>query len=236
MKYILITLLLINHAYACMNKISYSEAVKAINLEVAKAGCQPNEECLCYDTIDFRTHDLVDNMIDNPDAPIYEIGEIILEDIIVNECDEEDDECEPEISQVMTCADGFELIESQCKQLVGYEQMKSGHKFVLNESKKSSLEAKEQAEQAKANALAVIRKFRKAGEEIIDLMILRNAQKNLSAGQKKQVLQAYHDIKELLSVGNLTQAKIEIQNANIDGIMVTEDDKQALIEAIDKHL
>jgi uncharacterized protein YuzE len=225
-----------------MNKISLSEAQKAINLEVAKAGCNDNEQCLCYDSVDFETHDLVANMVDDTEKPIFETSEVILEEIIINECDKDENgevidiECEDEVSQLMSCQDEFDLIESQCKKLIGYELKQDGYKFQLNEQKQTDLIAKRQAEKAQSEAMAMIAKRRAQGEEIINLMILRNAQKNLNAGQKKQVLQAYHDIKELLSVGNLEQAKLEIQGASIDNIMVTDSDKQSLIKAIDERI
>lgn len=89
---------------------------------------------------------------------------------------------------------------------------------------------------AKKAAMKQIFKMRKAGQSVIDVMVYRSAIKSLTIGQKKQILLTYSDIKELLEVGNLEQAKIEIQAVTPDGVLVTADDKTELIAEIDKYL
>lgn len=106
----------------------------------------------------------------------------------------------------------------------------------IDQAKKDAYDAAKNQSDAKKTAMAQVRKMREAGQSVIDLMILRNSQKSFNPGQKKQVLQTYSTIKALLEVGNLAEAKSEIQAATPDGSLVTDDDKNALISEIDKHL
>lgn len=60
---LLIFLLSFSSAFACNNTIPISEAIKAINLEpnAGSKSCTdlPNEECYCYDGIQWETAELV---------------------------------------------------------------------------------------------------------------------------------------------------------------------------------
>lgn len=66
MKY-LILLLISFPVFACMNQIPESEARKAISLEpnAGSKSCKdlPDEKCVCYDGIDFRDAELIDNLV-----------------------------------------------------------------------------------------------------------------------------------------------------------------------------
>jgi hypothetical protein len=64
MKNLLILLTLFSfNSHACMNWISQSELTKALNLEAGtKAGCKKDEECFCYDKIDWHAASLEDEL------------------------------------------------------------------------------------------------------------------------------------------------------------------------------
>ena len=76
-------------------------------------------------------------------------------------------------------------------------------------------------------------KAQHCGKRVMALMLARNAQKGLSKPQRKQLVQTYKDIKNLLDVGSLDVAKDEIQAVDADGVLVTSADKTALTADLD---
>lgn len=107
---------------------------------------------------------------------------------------------------------------------------------MVNADKKSTYDTEKTAADAKTAALAQVRAARKAGESVIDEILYRNAQKDLTAEQRKTILTTYETIKSLLEVGNLAQAKAEVQAATPDGVLMTAADKTAIISKIDEYL
>lgn len=71
---------------------------------------------------------------------------------------------------------------------------------------------------------------------VIDLLVLRNAQKGLSTEQVNQMVQTYQPIMSLLQAVSGLTAKLKISEVVADGVMVTEADKVALTQEIDKCL
>jgi wobble nucleotide-excising tRNase len=81
--------------------------------------------------------------------------------------------------------------------------------------------------------MAQARKAQACGKDTMAYLLVRNAQKQLSTAQVKQLVEAYATIKSLLESGSLTTAKEEISAAVADGVIVTEADKTALNQFID---
>ena len=78
----------------------------------------------------------------------------------------------------------------------------------------------------------MVQKARDCGSRAINVMSLRNAKKGLSKEQRKQILTIYEDIKNMLDVGSLDNAKDAINSTTADGILITDLDKSSMIETI----
>lgn len=81
-------------------------------------------------------------------------------------------------------------------------------------------------------ALAKAEKAMNCGRSVQALLLVRNAVKNLSTAQIKQLVEAYSPIKSLLDTGSLSSAGEEIQAVEADGVIITEADKLALLAKI----
>lgn len=92
--------------------------------------------------------------------------------------------------------------------------------------------AKVSAEKAMAAAMAVAYKAIDCGKSAQALLLVRNGSKNLSTAQVKTLVSATAPIKQLLDTGSLTSALEEIQAVSADGVVITEDDKAALVNHI----
>lgn len=237
MKYILLTFftIFVTNSFAnCKNKLPLSEVQKAINLEAGagkfKCKDKPDEQCVCYDGINWHGAELVDRYADDYDKPIKEKQDI-------EACDGESN-CQEKLSQkdcgMNEAYYDAEFTQVWCSVITGYEQKLDGKKLVNDQAR---IDAHNQAQVQKAQqaqAIAQAKKSMNCGKDVVALLMVRSAQKGLSVGQRKQILQNYSGIKELLDVGNLGQAKTEMQAATVDGTLVTEDDKAALIAKIDE--
>lgn len=214
----LILLLLSFHAFGSnwmpISKIQ-SQSVQAYGLE---------KECI------NRSQE---QCIDVGDAPqIIQLGMFELQDhYLKSNTTECESDCEDEFSE-LTCDDeSFEKIKNTdlsqvyCTKLAGKKLIKDEQSYANHLN----------AIQSQNAAMNLIQSMRNAGQEVINLMILRNAQKQLTSEQKMQILTEYSIIKALLEVGNLAQAKTEIENAQLSAI-VTQQDKDALIAKINTYL
>lgn len=144
------------------------------------------------------------------------------------------DDCQAKFEALTCSSEGFSKIKNLDLMEVYCTKFRP-EQVVINQSAKSSYESAKSEKELLKSALRVVRKRREHGQEVIDLMILRNSQKGLNPGQKKQVLQTYSDIKSLLEVGNLEEAKNAINNETVDGVLINESDKTALISKIDEY-
>lgn len=116
-----------------------------------------------------------------------------------------------------------------CIELLGKKSVKD---LVGFSGYKAGLAAKAQIEAG----IQMAQKLRVCGERVMALMLVRNQPKGLSSAQVKQLVQGYSEIKSLLESGSLVSAKEEIQAVVADGILVTEADKAALSQELDKCL
>lgn len=106
----------------------------------------------------------------------------------------------------------------------------------IDQAKKSAYEANKLASEQEKAAIDIALKSMECGKKVKALVLVRNAPKNLSKGQVKQMLVSYSEIDSLLESGSLVTAKDEIQNIVADGVLITEQDKAALISKIDSCL
>jgi hypothetical protein len=133
----LILFFISSQAFACLNKIPFSEGEKAINkaLGVPVKSCQelPLEECLCFDGIDLEAAVITDKWVDDLSKPIY----------------------------LTECPQGAQDQSGKPCQPAGYEQFKAGHKFAHDSAKLAAKQAAIAAQEAAKSAREERRKLAK---------------------------------------------------------------------------
>lgn len=208
------------------NTIPISEVVKAISMEpnAGSVSCEqkPEEECLSYSGIDWNYAELIDNEVIDY---ISKLNETSCSDIA--DCDAKfiTASCDPFYEKIKN----YDLLQVYCVKNI----MKiDGKKLVENAEKKAAYEAAQASKKQLEIELAQVQKARDCGSRAINVMSLRNAKKGLSKEQRKQILTIYEDIKNMLDVGSLDNAKDAINSATADGILITEADKSSMIESI----
>jgi hypothetical protein len=208
---------------------------------VEREFCEKQSNTLCYDagSCPLVYCDLVDEVVNG--APIYTVNNQQSCTLEVSEGQTKTD-CQLKL-EALVCDENFEailredLLEVRCTRLDGYEQVLTGRKVLQSNPTKFATYQAQQAAQAQMRAaLAQARRLRECGNNVIDLLLVRNAPKNLSTAQVKQIVSTYSSIQALLQSGSLNSAKEEIQAVEADGILVTNEDKTALVAEIDKCL
>lgn len=81
-------------------------------------------------------------------------------------------------------------------------------------------------------ALVQAEKVFNCGKSAQKLILIHNADKNLTKAQVKHLVSTYADVKNLLDTGSLETAIEEIGAIIADGVVITEDDKTAIVEHI----
>lgn len=109
-----------------------------------------------------------------------------------------------------------------------------GKKLVESPVKKAAREAAMAIKAQQDAALASAMKAMDCGKSAQATMLVRNASKNLTTAQVKQIVATYAPIKGLLDTGSLQSAVEEIQAIQADGVLVTESDKEAIIAHINQ--
>lgn len=139
--------------------------------------------------------------------------------------------CEQKPQEECLCFDGLKSWETAEVQFD-----LDGNKVVGNNQEKlvlfnASKDSKDQKEKDIQRMMASSDK----GKRIIAYFRVRNEQKNLSKTQRKQLLGSPNikSIMDALGAGSLDIAKDLIQAYAADGVLVTEADKQALLNEID---
>lgn len=131
------------------------------------------------------------------------------------------------------CIDDISPYYSELVDEMGEGEIYTGRKIFQESSvKKAAYEASLLAASQLEAGLALVRKARACGSSVIDLMLLRNAQKSLSIEQKKIMANALSEIINLLNIGSLPAAKDEIQAAIVENI--TDADKAAALAKLDE--
>lgn len=237
MKFIILIILFFSfqNVFSCQNFLPLSEVVKAVNLDAGAGSvtCEqlPQEQCLCYEGINWHTAEIVDNQVDDLTKPLYSKNE-------VEECSGEAD-CQAKLSakecahQDETAFTDAEFTEVWCSRLTGYEQKIEGKKLQTSSSKLATYTATQEAAKQKELGIQAAIKAMKCGERVKALLVVRNASKGLTKPQIKQMNQAYAEIKDLLETGSLETAKDDMIAVEADGTLITEADKTALVAELD---
>jgi hypothetical protein len=213
-------------AKACQLSIPESYVPTFLNPPVSghyiKCEEKPDEKCFCVDSVDPWTSELVDNVVLDYIAKSNEI-------ICTDELD-----CDAKFIELSCSLDeekikNYDLLSVYCAKPIYKIE---GKKLVESASKKAAYEAAQASKKQLEIELLMVQKARDCGSRAINVMSLRNAKKGLSKEQRKQILTIYEDIKNMLDVGSLDNAKDAITSAIADGVLITEQDKTAMIEAI----
>ena len=73
-----------------------------------------------------------------------------------------------------------------------------------------------------------------SGKRVIAFINVRNDSKSLTVDQVALLISTYSDIKNALETGSLTTAKALVSLKNPDGVVMTSDDKAAIISEIER--
>lgn len=106
--------------------------------------------------------------------------------------------------------------------------------LVQDQVKKTQYELEESQKINLKNAIAQAKKQMQCGKDVIALLSVRNASKDLTNSQMEQMLSTYSLIKSLLDTGALETAKEKISLINPDGEIITQEDINSLTKAIDE--
>ena len=178
----------------------------------------PESVSSCKELLDYES---VDNMV---------IDFIRKENAV--SCLDEADCLAKEAAQVCTIG---KVIRTESEVYCAVEVMKAeGKKLVVSEEKKAAREAAEAIKAQQQSALNAALKAMDCGKSAQAAMLVRNAAKNLTTAQVKQIVTAYAPIKGLLDTGSLQSAIEEIQAIQADGVLVTQADKEAIIAHINQ--
>lgn len=119
--------------------------------------------------------------------------------------------------------------EVYCVEVVGKE-------LVIDAAKKAAKDAASALASATQAAKSKVKSLRECLAGVIDLLVIRNASKNLNTSQVEQMVLTYQPIMALLQAVSGVTAKQKIQAVTADGVLVTEADKTALTQEIDRCL
>ena len=181
-----------------------------------------SEPCHCVDKINPYFAELVDNEVVDY---ISKLNEMSCSDIADCDAKFETASCDAFYEKIKN----YDLLQVYCvKNIMKIE----GKKLVESPSKKAAYEAAQASKKQLEIELLMVQKARNCGSRAINVMSLRNVKKGLSKEQRKQILTIYEDIKNMLDVGSLDNAKDAINSATADGILITESDKSSMIETI----
>jgi hypothetical protein len=213
-------------ALACQLSIPESYIPTFLNPPVSggymKCEEKPEEKCFCVEAVDPWTSELVDNLVLDYIEKSNEIA-------CVDELD-----CDAKFIEISCSLDeekikNYDLLSVYCAKPIYKIE---GKKLAESASKKAAYEAAQSSKKQLEIELLMVQKARDCGSRAINVMSLRNAKKGLSKEQRKQILTIYEDIKNMLDVGSLDNAKDAINSATADGILITESDKSSMIETI----
>ena len=144
-------------------------------------------------------------------------------------------DCESKRASLVCNSEGFEP-SMNLEPLEAFCVKFSPAQVVVDAVKKASYDAAQAQKVAMENAMAAAKKAMDCGRDVKALLVVRNASKNLTPAQIKEMVTTYSEIDALLSSGSLNTAKAEILAAEADNIIITNDDKTALAAKIDECL
>jgi hypothetical protein len=178
---------------------------------------------------------LADVMGDDLEKPIWEL------ESEVEDCSDEAP-CKLALEAKVCSKLGYEKFidalytKVYCTQITGYKQKVVGKSFAVDQVAFDAYKAEKAAKNQFEAGINQAQMLQVCGRRVMGLMLVRNKQKNLTTSQVKSVVKTYADISDLLESGSLVSAKEEVHAATADGVLVTEEDKAALLSEIDKCL
>lgn len=191
----------------------------------------PQEQCHCVENIDPWSAELVDEVVDG--SPIYSKHD-------VSSCSDQAD-CDSKFVSLV-CADNanekiknYDQMEVYCAHLEGYEQVLTGKKaLAVSQVKRAAREASVAAQKQREEDIQVALKEASKGQRVMALFRVLNKKKNLTGLQKKALLSDTNikSIMDALDAGSLDVAGSLINAYVADGVLVTEQDKQTLLQEL----
>lgn len=240
MKYLILTVMcflsLNLHAENWLNhsKIK-SGSIEAYSL---KSDCEriSGERCFDLGELPSSVFSEVDEEVDDTSKPIYSKSEMVSCVSKAN-CDL--------IFLTKVCTDStesliknYDLLEVYCSKWVGYE--KKLQKTITQDAQKvsawESQKAIEATGRAREMAIQTALKRIDCGKRVIGLLVVRNSTKSLTTAQIGQINSIYSPIKGLIDTGSLVTAKELMTAITPDGVLITLEDKNELLEEITKCL
>ena len=219
---------------------SYAENFVSISKLGTNQGFQLKTECervtseKCFDLGDLpqSVYSVVNVLEDDYKKPLYDVKSNVTP-------------CEGQACyalQVGLCSEGLNAYVSEdltsvyCTKLLGYEK-KEVSSIGLDSSKKAAYDLKIQSDAVKALEESKIQAKllrMESGKRVIAFINVRNDSKSLTVDQVALLISTYSDIKNALETGSLTTAKALVSLKNPDGVVMTSDDKAAIISEIER--
>lgn len=146
---------------------------------------------------------------------------------------------DPTYSLELDCQDHYEGMQGYdgCIKLPpGYNYrfyVLAGNTVVIDPAKKSADDLTVAAGALSEAAIRAALKAQRCGRRVKALLLVRNAPKGLTNGQKKQLVSDHGTTIRLLDAGSLDTARAEILATPADGTIITEGDKTALVAELD---
>jgi hypothetical protein len=130
----------------------------------------------------------------------------------------------------------YEETDEETLEVIPMVHLKAEYEITIEDI--SSEIQEQQAKKAKKDKIKAKRKAIEAGHEVFAFMSVLNEDKKLNPNQKDQILNdsKIQEIAKYLSFGRLARAKTLIENYNIDGILITQNDKDEILELINEYL
>lgn len=134
------------------------------------------------------------------------------------------------------CTEGEDLRASKIITKTAFDEetgiTKEWKVLVVDEEKKAQFEAQENLKKQEQEELQKAIQAMDCGKKSQAFLLVRNVKKQLTKNQTKQLLLAYSQIKQLLDTGSLDTAIEEINAVTPDGVIITNEDKQKIVEFI----
>lgn len=214
----------------------------AVNF-VKKSDCESHYSETCYKRpkgYNYETHVLGTVSENDFSKPIFRAKYNVVACSDAEDCNTKKDEVQPCNQNE---GDYFQFSENEvlpefsayCIGVEGYEQIQT-QGIVEDEAKKVSFlaeKAQKESDEAKIKSQLKNMEF---GKRVVALIGSRNSEKSLTPGQVKQLVESYSVIQSLLMSGSILTAKAEIEAITPDGVVITQADKDAILNEINTYL
>lgn len=234
MKYFILIMLFCFQSFAQKGSWRDLENLKNSKAYWTKAICQNTVGNQCGNSIDLRRE--MKGLVDNLDSPKF---------LKVDQATCIDQESCQTLLEALDCLphdpDAFGMIaidfsEVYCAVPNGFNKMDGivpDPQGIIDADNADVIKVAKDLEEAN---IKLVKNKMECGRSVLALLVIRNVPKGLTRDQKKTMKNTYRDVKEFLELGSLQEAKEEIQDSIVDGIIVTDADKSAMIIKIDECL